>query len=292
MFIRRSFDVTVAAFCLSAPTATFAQQPKQNERPVTEFAEVEPIDRTDITIVLGAAVAPSYDGSDDQNVVPMVTVTGEIDRYAFSILGTAAQLDLVRDKPGAAWDIQFGPAIEINLNRTSGIGDTRVAALGTRKVAIEIGAQLGVARNGVVNDYDTLSLGATVVRDIADAHDSIILVPAISYSTPLSRRVYVSFEGVASLVGDGYARTYFDVDNIGASRSGLPRFSARGGWMNWSLSADALYSLSNKGLERGWGIAASVSYLRLLGDFARSPVTAIAGSRNQLVAGLGIAYSF
>lgn len=292
MTCRRSLFPVAAVLGIFVPAGAFAQRPNQDQLPVAAVTAAGPFDDTALTAVVGLAVAPSYEGSDNTNVIPLVAVTGEINGYAFSILETSAQIDLVRNRPGPGWDIQFGPAIEINLNRTSGIGDSRVSALGARRAAIEVGAQLGVARNGVLNKYDTLSLGASIVGDVANVHGAVIAEPNLSYSTPLSRRIYVSFEAAASHVGDGYARTYFDVDATKASRSSLPRFSARGGWMSWSLGADVLYALSRSGLGRGWGLAANVSYSRLLGDFARSPVTAIAGSRHQFAAGMGVAYSF
>ena len=45
-------------------------------------------------------------------------------------------------------------------------------------------------------------------------------------------------------------------------------------------------------LSQHWHLAAGVRYERIVGDAEDSPVVAIAGSANQWIAGLGVAFSW
>ena len=44
--------------------------------------------------------------------------------------------------------------------------------------------------------------------------------------------------------------------------------------------------------QRRWVIVGAVGYSRMLGRYADSPVVAIAGSKNQFLAALGVGYTF
>ena len=94
------------------------------------------------------------------------------------------------------------------------------------------------------------------------------------------------------VAGDGYAQTYFAVNPAGSLASGLPVFArARGGVKSYSGSLLGNYALTGD-LTRGLGLFGIVTYYRLQGDFARSPITSIAGSPDQVYAAVGIGYTF
>ncbi|HZZ66644.1 MAG TPA: MipA/OmpV family protein, partial [Phenylobacterium sp.] len=91
-------------------------------------------------------------------------------------------------------------------------------------------------------------------------------------------------------LGDSrFARTYFDVSSIEAARSpfGIAPFSSDGMF----LSAGGLASAEYRWTRR-WSILANVSYQRLLGDAADSPIVARLGSPDQFTGALGLRYRF
>ena len=118
-----------------------------------------------------------------------------------------------------------------------------------------------------------------------------MIQPSISYYTPLSTKAAIGIFGSAEKVEREYGRTYFDVRPQDVAASGLPAFRTRGGWKNWSLGAIGTYSLTGN-LLKGFKIVAGGTYVRMLNGFADSPLVSVAGSRNQWLGAVGLAYTF
>jgi len=275
----------VAAAALLAVTPAQAQQ--AGDAPA-------PADPDNVRIFVVGAVTPAYVGAADYTLVPAAQVRGTIDGFNFETFGTAFDVDLVRDN-GRSIDLQFGPVIGVNLDRTDhldGKRDAPINALGKRKTAVEIGAFAGIAKTGVITSaYDQLSFTVSWQKDVAGAHGSYIITPSLEYGTPLSKRTYLDLTLSADIVGDKYAAYYFDVSPAGSRASGLPAFTAKGGLQDVGIVLTALQSLSGD-LRRGWSIVAMGGFTQLLGDAKRSPVVAIAGRSGQWTGALGLSYVF
>jgi outer membrane scaffolding protein for murein synthesis (MipA/OmpV family) len=247
-----------------------------------------------VMIGIGPLLIPDYEGSNDYGIYPMPGAIGRVKGYSFSLLGNTASIDLLRDKPGPGWDVELGPSISLGLNRThrGGIADSRVQALHTVGTAVTLGGYAGLVRQGVMtSDYDRLSLSVSVDHEIAGAYGGTTVTPEINYMTPLSRKALVAFVVTAVRADRRYADAYFSVTPADSLASGLPAFNAKGGWKNWSLGMATDVSLTGD-LTHGLSAIGGVMYTRLLNDFGASPVTSIAGSRDQWMAGLGLAYTF
>ena len=257
----------------------------------TPDVDLDP-NRDTITIGVGAAVVPRYEGADSSRIVPAAAIRGKLSGFNFSTVGTNLYVDLVRDR-GDGLDIQLGPVVGVNFNRTSRhVGDARVAALGKRAVAIEVGGYAGIGKTGVITSaYDTLSFDVSWQHDVAGAHGSTILSPTINYGTPLSRTTYVGIAAAVDIVGDGYARYYFGVTPAESLASGLPVSTPDGGIKDINFKFLVGQSLSGD-LRRGWGLFAVAGYSKLLGDFKRSPLVAVAGDADQWIGAVGVGYTF
>jgi MipA family protein len=263
------------------------------------FAQDEPAppqdqeeDENSLTIGLGGAWRPSYEGSDDYEFGPIGALFGKVAGFSFATRGTGLSIDLIRDARDAPVTFELGPVVHVRLDRTSGIKDPQVRALGEIDTAIELGAVAGIAKNGLLHQYDSLGVRLQYQKDVSDTHDSSILSPSIEYSTPLSERTYVSLSLSADRVGDGYAATYFSVTPAGALASGLPVYNADGGWKSWRTSLFAAQSITGNLRDPGFSLFGIASYGRMLGDIARSPIVSIAGDRNQYFLLGGLAYTF
>jgi len=279
---------------LGALVALMAASPvlAQTNDPATTVPD-SPGGRDRVTIALGAGILPSYEGSDNGVVTPVGALNGTVSGFSFFTQGTTFYVDLIPDADGApGFDFQAGPVAGARFNRASRIRDAQVRALGNRRVAAEVGGFVGISRTGVItSDYDTLSARVSVVHDVAGIHRSTIITPSIAYSTPLSRRTLVGLSASMDFVERGYGRAYFDVDAAGSARSGLPVFRADGGLKSYTLSLLGTQSLSGD-LRSGFALFALGSYSRLLNDYSASPVTRIAGSPNQWLGAVGLAYTF
>lgn len=249
-------------------------------------------DDNSISIGLGAGFAPTYEGSDDYRIIPGGVVRGKVAGRSFFTRGLQLYVDAIPEAAGPGFHLGVGPVVGLRLNRTSGIKDPRVKALGKLDTAFEAGAFVSIGQTGVItSDYDNLSFRVTYLKDVGDAHDSHIISPSIEYGTPLSRQAYVGLSLSADFVGDGYADYYFDVSPAGSLASGLAPYDADGGFKSWSLSLAGAHALTGD-LLGGLSLFAVGSYTRLRGDFADSPIVSTAGSAHQWFGAVGLSYSF
>jgi MipA family protein len=278
----------LAAFCLTRPVlaADEAARPAASPPSYSQSSGKWTPDR--VIVGLGGGVAPDYSGSDDYAFQPGGIVQGSVSGFAFAMRGTNFYVDLVRERRGTLVDLVAGPVVQLRFDRKGRIEDQRVASLGERNTAVELGGYVGIGKRGVLSRTDEISLDVSIVHDVAGVHGSTIVRPSIGYQRLIGRRTFALARVSADFVGKGFARTYYDVP----AGSILPAYATDGGGLE-SLGVTALASHSlGRDPAKGWSLFALGGYSRIAGKFARSPVVAIAGSPDQfrLIGGLG--YTF
>lgn len=247
-----------------------------------------------IIVGIGAGSVPDYEGSSHQQLVPVPGVVGSVGGIGFAYLGNQIRVDLIRAPDGPGWSPIVGPVASLGLNRASvkGIEDPRIRALGKVGLSVELGGMAGIQRRGVItSDYDRLSLTVSVRHDVAGGHGGTLIDPSITYMTPLSHKAMVLMFASATNADGHYARSYYRITPGQSAASGLPVFDARGGWKDLTLGGAGAVSLTGD-LTHGLSLMGGVVYSRLINDFADSPVVSIAGSRDQWLLAVGLAYTF
>lgn len=246
-------------------------------------------------VAAGVISSPDYSGSDDRRILPGFYVRGRVSGFSFSTRGTNFQVDLIRQRRGQKTDFKLGPLISLRSDRTGSVKDPRVAALGEKKVAVELGVFAGVTHTGVfTSNYDQLGFRVVGVKDISGQHGSWSASPTIDYGTPLSKRAFIGVSASVNIYGKGFGRYYFDVDPLGSAASGLPVYNRAGSKVTagkYTLGIAGAYGLSGD-LRKGFTLIGGAQYGRMASRFADSPIVAEAGSADQWLAGLGIAYQF
>ncbi len=243
-----------------------------------------------VTVGLGVAMTTSYDGASDYKVIPGGALRGTVAGHDFQLTGLQLFVDAIPNRRGGRIDVEFGPVAGVNLNRTGDVSDPRVAALGELDTAVELGLRGSVGLRGILNRTDKLALSVTAVRDVAGAHDSHVISPSVEYTTLLSRRTFARVAVTSDFTGRDHAAYYYGIDNAGAAASGLAAYAPGAGLASVGGSVLAIHSLSGK--RTGWAVFGVVSYKRLQGDVARSPIVRQTGSPNQVFASTGLAYTF
>jgi MipA family protein len=280
-----------AALSLVATTAPALAQ-EAAPVPVDTPPSTDP--RGDFAIVgIGAGILPDYEGSGDYQVSPVPAAIGQLSGFRFVLAGNRLSVDLIRDGFGPTWDVQAGPIGVVNFNRSNrdSIDNPQVALLDERDIAIEVGAYVGIGKTGVLtSDFDRLAATVSYRHDVSGVHDSGIWAPTVTYTTPLSTKALVGLFASAEIVERGYGRAYFSVTPAESAISGLPIYTAGGGFKNWGIGAIGMRSITGD-LTGGLQAVGGVVYRRLTNDFADSPVTQV-GSANQWIGALGLAYSF
>jgi outer membrane protein len=278
--------LALAACSIGAPA--LAQSP-----PVTQSlpSADELANRDTVTVGVGAAVVPDYEGSDDYRIIPAGAVRGKLGGISFSTNGTYLYVDVVPSS--GKLDFDAGPIVGARYGSRRHIKDDVVELLPKRHTAIEVGAFGGISFHGLTNPYDTLSVRLDVLHDIGSAHKSTTFSPNLSFSTPLSRTTYVSASAGAEFVSNKFADYYFSNAEVDSLSGGvlLPAFDADGGMKNWKASLLLNQSISGD-LLHGFSIFGLGQYSRLVGDFKRSPIVSQRGSPNQWIGALGIAYTW
>ena len=245
-----------------------------------------------LIVGVGLGSVPSYEGSDDETVIPAAAVTGRIKGVNIGARSAGLSLDFVPDKEGGRIGFALGPVIRYRGNRTSHIKDPVVAKLGKLNGTIETGIAAGVAFRKVLTPADSLSVGADMRWDISGNGGGRVVTAGISYFTPINHAVVVGASVAADFIDDQYARYNFSVSQAGSAASGLPAYTAHGGMKNWAVRMFAAYDLDRNIENGGFAIGGGVSYSRLTGSAAETPITSERGSRDQVIFGGGIAYTF
>jgi outer membrane scaffolding protein for murein synthesis (MipA/OmpV family) len=293
--LTRSLPLAAASAALLFAAPALAQAaPDAGPQPASNDLAAS-LGKDSITIGAAAAYVPDYDGSNDYRVVPAPAIVGSYKGINFQVLGNRASINLVQQKPGPSVNFEFGPIGVVNFNRTSinNIDDVRVRRLGELKTGIELGAYAGISKTGVVTSpYDKLTLSISYRHDVNNASGSYVWTPSINYLTPLSTKAAVGLLASGSYVGDKYANYYYTVTPAQSAVTGLPAYSARGNrWNSYTLGGFATYSITGN-LLHGFKVVAGGTYSRNLGASGDTPITRIAGSRNQFIGAAGLAYTF
>jgi outer membrane scaffolding protein for murein synthesis (MipA/OmpV family) len=273
------------AFLLLAASAIATPALAQDER-----ANTGPFEDS-IIIGVGAASIPRYEGSSDSTIIPAAAAHGTIGGYGFTIAGTTLSTDIIPYRNATGGKFVLGPVAHLTLNRNSNkrTRDAQIRALGEIDMAVEVGGQIGYTQTGVItSDYDVLTATVSAVYDVTGTHDSVIITPSLSYGTPLSKQVFVGLNASADYVGGKYAQTYYGVTPTQSIVSGLRPYTPGDGIKDVAVTGLVNFSLSGD-LRSGLSLFGVASYMRLLGDFGRSPVTQ---DRNQMIYAAGLAYTF
>lgn len=282
--------IALPALLLAAPAA--AEQPAPPPAPDSVRtgppAGFAPRTGDQLTIGFGLGLAPDYEGADDYRLQPGGVVQGRVAGIDFQMRGLNVFTDFVADRAGSRTRFVLGPVVQLRPERSGEIDDPRVAALGERQTAFELGLNAGISLRGVLIPPASLTMDVTWLRDVTGAHDSYSITPSVALASPLSASAFARLGLSADYVGKGFARTYFDV---APGQVLAPYATGGGGWK--SASATLLYTRDLGGDPRqGWGLFTLTSYKRMLGRFAASPVVRDAGSANQVFAVGGLLYAF
>lgn len=247
-----------------------------------------------LTVGVGAVFNPSYDGSDDSVLSPIPLVQGSLFGVSINPRPGGVALDFIPDGDSGV-NVILGVAAKLNRNRARRIEDEVVKAYGELDTAIEVGPTVGLNFPGLLHQYDSLTVGADVLWDVAGAHEGMTINPSVTYFTPVSRGAAISFSLSARRVDDDYAAYYYSVPVAPAAlpvADRLPVFNAEGGFDK--VGATLLLGIDFDGDLTNGGLAGFLlgGYAKMVGDAADTPFTSIRGSDDQWLIGGGLGFTF
>ena len=234
-------------------------------------------------VAAAVGVVPDYLGSDDYTigVAPAALIKfGDSERYVRLVV-TNLKVNLLDI---STWS--FGPALNYRLGR-SDVDDNAVDKMRDIDGTVEVGAFGGWTWVGQDDPRHRFSVGTEVLYDVGGEHDGYLISGSVRYFKPVLRSLTLTI-GTSLTYGSGdYMDTYFGVNAGNVGSSGLSAFKADSGLRDVRVPLMAIFSFSES-----WHMSGGVVYSRLLGDAADSPVVNKRGSKDQLFAGIGIAYAW
>ena len=173
--------------------------------------------RDTVTLGVGAALVPDYEGSDDYRFIPAAAIRGQVSGISFCTRGTYLYVDVVPNSGGKI-DFNAGPIAGVRLTTYRAHSRRRRRAVARTQAAFEVGGFAGVSVHGLTNPYDTLGFRLDVTHDIGSAHKSTIISPNVEFSTPLSRTTYASLSAGMEFVSNKFADYYYTITPADRSR--------------------------------------------------------------------------
>ncbi|HEX8238659.1 MAG TPA: MipA/OmpV family protein [Allosphingosinicella sp.] len=237
-----------------------------------EEGEKKPPRRT--RVGLGVQLVPSFPGSGDHSLRPLVDVSRSRGTRPFDFEAPDESFGPSLIKEGG---LEIGPALNFEGSRTAkDVG----ADLDKVPFTVEAGAFVQYAFSGKFRVR-------TEVRRGVGGHDGWTGLAGADYIARDGDDWLFSI-GPRVTVSDGrYHRAYFGVTAPESARTGLAAYRPGGGLQAVGATAGFL-----KQLNKRFGLYSYAKYDRLVGDSADSPVVRVHGSRDQLSGGLALTYTW
>ncbi len=233
---------------------------------------------------VGVGAVPEFEGSDDYQAIPFVAGRYATDYATFELRGLGFSADFAA--PRSEGRVLGGVILNYDLGREDADNPV-IATLTEVDPTLELGAFVGYSFQELTTSGDALTVRLDAVIDVGDGHGGTLVTPSLSYSRPLTQRLFGNVGISATYASDDYHQAFFGVTAADAARSGLPVFQASSGISSVDVTAGFAYQVT-----QDWGIIGQAGYSRLVNDAADSPIVTQQGSRDQFFIGFGVSRSF
>ncbi|SJZ39373.1 Outer membrane scaffolding protein for murein synthesis, MipA/OmpV family [Enhydrobacter aerosaccus] len=243
--------------------------------PVTLSAQDRQRATWDVTLGAGAAVRPTYEGSDRYIVspVPFVNVIWN-DTVALNVEGLSAYWRYGNLRVGGGLTYDTGRS---QSTGTFQQGDYRLAGMGDIPAALALKAFADYRLGPVV-------LNAAVKKLTANGNDGVVLNFGMALPYKLTESTMVRASVSADWANQSYMQTHFGVTAVQAANSGYAQYNAGAGIQSVNFGL----GLTQK-LGEHWELIAQGRVMRLTGDTQNSPIVF---STTQAVVMGALAYHF
>lgn len=236
----------------------------------------------DITLGVGAAFGPAYQGSDEMDVTPFpfIDITWRDRLFLNNSHGFGVFL-LNPDDVGALGGstvekVRLGVSVRPSESRDESASD-HLRGMGDVDLSAEVGA-FASAEIGFV------ALDAEVFFNPDGGHEGVTGEIGVSRSFALGRRARIGVRPFVKLGDATYAEQFFGVSAEQAARSGLAAYDAGSAYYAGGVEVNGHVSLYGR-----WGLAGFARYQHLLGDVADSPLVEQEGG---VTVGSALIYDF
>lgn len=226
-------------------------------------------------IAIGAQATPSYPGADHDAVRPLFdfsSARGDAE-FAFEAADENPNVALYNRN-----GLEAGIVVGFQSARTRMRAGADISKVG---FTVEPGVFAGYYLAPKLRAYGELRKGV-------GGHDGVVSMLALDYVERDGDRWLVSVGPRINLSDATYRRAYFEVTPRDAASARIPVYQVGSNVVH----SVGLATTGIRQLTTRWGLYGYLSYERLTGDAARSPITKQLGSKNQFYGGLALSYTF
>jgi outer membrane scaffolding protein for murein synthesis (MipA/OmpV family) len=235
----------------------------------------------DVTLSAGAGVGPDYEGSDDYEPAPLLSLQ----------IGNLYHPNTHIGVRGLSFQSNFLPHDRFELGIVAdylsdydNVEDDAVEELERPSKAVHVGLLAGFEFEDERHIQYGVELEATY--DVLHGNGAVI-TPQASIRVPVARNAFLNGSLAASWASREYMSNRFGISAADAARSGLRPFDADAGFKDVELGLGATYAFS-----KNWSVTMSGLYQHMLGDAADSPIVDDRGSRDAFRFGALVNYRF
>ena len=231
---------------------------------------------------LGVGGYPDYIGSDDYSVgvAPVARISLGGERFA-QLFATDLKVNLINHRN---W--RLGPELLYRFGRKD-VDDPIVDKMNEIDGSLDLGLSGGYTWIDPQESRKRVGIDAWGLWDVSGVHEGAAAGARVFGMYPVAQPVTLAAGAAMTWGSDNYMDTYFGVSSPDSIKSGLPVFAASSGMRDARGWLVGMFHFN-----RNWHLAGGVTYSRLLGDAADSPVVSERGSENQWVFGVGLLYGW
>lgn len=252
---KRSLAAIVLLFSLFLPLSALAQ----------DSVEAKPAPAAkgdwDVSLGAGAALVPTFEGSDRYHVMPapLVSITYK-DMISLDSKGLSAYW--------RTGDLRIGAGLTYAPGRTDskddglfGNGDDRLRGMG------DIDAALGLKAFASYRLW-MVDLSTAVTKYTGDDNDGVVVDLGLKVPFKLTDKFTLTPHAGATWANQDYMQTFFGVTAAQAASSGFARYDADAGFKDIRAGVDANYRF-----DEHWFLSVNADVKRFIGDAAKSPIS-------------------
>jgi outer membrane protein len=223
----------------------------------------------DVSLGLGIAVAPVYEGSKHYlaSPIPVIAISWR-DAVSLGINGLSLYHKIGGFRFGAG--LTYNPGRKDNGRNVFGMpsNDHRLEGLGN----INSAAGLKAFASYDVHPFQNIPLvvlDASVTKLLGSTNDGVLVQGGLSMPYQLGQNWRLTPKISTTWANDRYMTDYFGVTSEQAARSQFSTYKAKAGIKDASIELNATYSIN-----KNWFVSGDGRVKKLLGDAASSPISA------------------
>jgi len=233
-----------------------------------------------VAVAVGAY--PDYEGSDDYAFGALPAINLQYDERYIRLMGPYLEINIIDNEV-----FRFGPIAMYRFGRDDDIDDTVVKLVHEVDDAFELGAFAAFHIFDSQNPRKRYGASVSYLQDVTDEHDGYTIQMSGRVWYPVSKAIDLGISAGWTYASDDYMSSYFGVTAADNASSGLAIFSAGSGSKDVYIQPMMMIHFSES-----WHVGVGARVKSMLGDAEDSPIVDVQGETTQVIAGVGVAYTW